>query len=128
MVKSLQGHQLKMAALLLHTAILYSNDDICRPDSGKPVSHNEGGATCPGLVQRLLHHLLARRVQGGGGLVQEQDPWLSKKCSGDRNPLLLPSGQLGASLSNQGVQALGKLPDEVDGVGVLASPLNVLLS
>ena len=39
-----------MAALLLHPAVLDSNDDICRPDGGQPVSHNEGGATCPSLV------------------------------------------------------------------------------
>ncbi len=33
----------------------------------------DGGAALLGPLQRLLHHLLALRVQGGRRLVQQQD-------------------------------------------------------
>jgi hypothetical protein len=43
------------------------------PDGGEPVGDGDRGAALLCALQRLLHHLLALRVQGGRRLVQQQD-------------------------------------------------------
>jgi hypothetical protein len=45
-------------------------------DGGEAVGDGDGGAAQLSLLQRLLHHLLALCVQGGRGLVQQQDRWI----------------------------------------------------
>lgn len=53
-------------------------------------------------------YLLALRVQGGGGLVQEQDLGVADDRPGDGDALLLTAGQLGALCAHVGVVFLGK--------------------
>ncbi len=60
-----------------------------------PVSNDDGGPAFPCPVQSLLDNLLTLRVQGRGGLVQEEDLGVPHQSTGDGNPLLLSSAQLG---------------------------------
>ena len=65
--------QLRMRATLHHLAPVEDEDQVSVPDGGEPVGNSDGSAALLGLLQGLLHHLLALRVQGRGGLVQQQD-------------------------------------------------------
>ena len=60
----------------------------------------DGGASVGGVgyggVERVLHDLLRLGVEGGGGLVQQQDRRVPHEDARDRHPLLLPAGELRA--------------------------------
>lgn len=57
----------------------------------------------------LGRHLLALRVQGGGGLVQQQDLGLPDDRPGDGDALLLAAGQLRALGAHVGVVFLRRV-------------------
>ena len=77
-----------------------------RERESSPVCNNDGGGVFRQLCQSLLHNPLALSVQGRGGLVQQQDFRLPYQSPGNGNPLPLPTGQLGASLSHWSVVSL----------------------
>ena len=60
----------------------------------------------PDLVESGLHSGLTLRVQGGRGLIQQKDLGVTDQGPGDGNTLLLPSTQLGATLSNERLKLL----------------------
>ena len=62
-----------MRSRLHDTSPAEDKDDVRVPDGGEAVGDGDGGAALLGPLQRLLHHLLALRVQRRGGLVQQQD-------------------------------------------------------
>ena len=65
------------------------------PDGAEPVCDYYGCAACPGPIQCCLDHLLAAGVQGGCGLVQQQD----LRVPGTRNILGQGPGE-GSALFN----------------------------
>jgi len=46
-------------------------------DSREAVSNHNAGTPLPGLVQCILDNLLTLCVQGRGGLIQEENLWIS---------------------------------------------------
>ena len=64
---------------------------------------------------------LTRSVQGGGGLVQQQQVGFPDQGPGYRDPLLLAPGELGARLPHQGVQTLRQVLHKLPSIGLLAS-------
>ena len=47
---------------------------------------------------------LGRGVEGGGGLVEDQDRRILEKDTGDGEALLLPARELDAALADQGIE------------------------
>ena len=82
--------QLLVCPNLSHFARFYHDDAVGVVDGGEAVSDDDTGPALPGLVQSLLHYLLALCVQGRGGLVQEEDFGVPHESSGDGDALLLP--------------------------------------
>jgi len=68
------------------------------------------------LVQRRLHNLLARRVEGAGRLVQQQHRGVLDHRTSNRNTLLLPAREEAPLLPNVCVKLVRKLLDESEGV------------
>ena len=59
---------------------LLDHIDLVRAGNGaQPVRDGDRGAPCLGFVQRILHHLLTLHVQGGGGLVKQENLRVSHK-------------------------------------------------
>ena len=66
----------------------------------------DAGAALLRTVQGAEHHALALGVQGGGGLVQQEHRGVPHQSPGNRDPLLLPSRQLGSLLPHRRLVAL----------------------
>ena len=75
-------------------------------DSGQAVGDDETSSSLACLVQSLLYQSFALRVQGGGGLVQEQDFGIPDEGSRDGNPLLLTTRQLCSLVSHPRIVSL----------------------
>ena len=61
-------------------------------------------------LQRGLDQPLAHGVEGGGRLVEDEDPRILEQHPRDRDPLLLAARQLVAALADDRVVALGAAP------------------
>ena len=71
------------------------------------------------LVQGLGDLPLGDVVQGGGGLVKDQDIRLRRDGPGDHQALALPAGDGAAAFLQHGVHAHGHLPDILGDAGNL---------
>ena len=125
-VESSAGHQLSMRPHLHYAPILNGGYYVCILDGGESVGDHDGGTTLARVVQCRLHDGFALRVQGRGGFVQQQDLGVPHQSTGYGNPLLLPSTHLRAPLSHVSVEALWQLGDEIIGVGIPGSLLDIL--
>ncbi len=68
------------------------------------------------LLDRLLHEALGLRVEGRGGLVENQHWRILEDGAGDRQPLALAAGEPHAAVPDLGVVAERQLADELVGV------------
>ena len=96
-----------MGPLLGNAAVLDHQDAVGGPDGGEPVGDDQGGAAPAQLVEGMLDPGFRDAVQGGGGLVQNEDGRIFQKNPGNGYPLLLAPGQQGAPLAHIGVEPVG---------------------
>ena len=75
--------------------------------------------------QRFLHHLLTLVIQRGRGLIKNQDRRIFQKHTGNGQTLLLPAGQLHASLADICVISIRKIHDKFMGIGFFCRPDNL---
>ena len=61
-----------MRAHLYELAIFYDLDSVCHADGGEAVGDEHGGLAFGEFGEALEHLVLGAGVQGGGGLVQNQ--------------------------------------------------------
>lgn len=66
-------------------------------------------------------------VDGGGGVVEEEEPGVGEDRPGQRDALALAAGEGEAVLADLGVVALGQLGDEPVGLGGAGGGLDLLL-
>ncbi|GMA24274.1 hypothetical protein GCM10025864_20330 [Luteimicrobium album] len=74
------------------------HDDPIGPGrgEGQVVQHDDDGVARPGPRARLREHvLLVADVEGGGGLVEQQQAWRLREDACERRARLLPAGQRG---------------------------------
>ena len=69
------------------------------------------------LGERRADPRLGRRVDGGGRVVEDQDPRVDHERAGDREPLALAARERDAALADHGVVALGQRLDELVRLG-----------
>ena len=85
-------------------------------DGRAPVGHDHDGD--PGRVPQAVEDLpLHGRVDGTGGVVQDEDPGPADQRAGDGQALALPTGQARPALPHPRVQALGQGGHEGLGAG-----------
>ena len=91
----------------------------------------DGGLVGAETVELVEDLLLGDGIQGGGGLVQDQDVGVAVEGAGDGQLLPLTDGQLNALLLKDahegGIEATGQMPDVVGGVGLLGGLADLLL-
>ena len=106
-VHAAQGHQLLVGAGLGDEAVGNGDDPACGADGGQAMGDDQGGSAPGQGVEGLLDLRLGDGVQGGGGLVQDQDGGIFQENSCDGNSLLLAAGEERAPLADVGVEAVG---------------------
>ena len=109
LVNPVQLNQLRVPAPLHHPPVLHHQDFVgishCRQSMGDhqdgPTLHDplEGFGDHLNLWnvgENLLYNdLFILCIQGGGGFVQDEDPWIANRSSSDGQPLSLTTRQLG---------------------------------
>ena len=88
---------------------------------------DNGGPPLHQRLQGVLDGVLGDGVQGGGGLVQDQDLGILEDDPGDGEALLLAAGELEAPVAHHGVQALGLGGEKLGEIGDVAGGLDLLL-
>ena len=106
-----------MGASLDEFALVEDADEIGIADGGKAVGDDEGGAVGAEAIEGLLDKLFSGVVEGGGGLVEQEEGRVFEKGAGDGEALFFASGKADAALTRDGVELLGKIADEAFGVG-----------
>ena len=96
-----------MRALFLNAAVFDDQNARGVADGGEPVGNDQCGAALGQRVEGRLNLGLGDGVQGGGGLVQNEDRRVLQEDSGDGDALLLSAGQQRAPLAHVGVKAVG---------------------
>ena len=82
-VDAVPGQQLLVAALLGNHAALDHQDPVRLQDRGQAVGDDDAGSSCHELLQGVLDCVLRNGIQGGGRLVQNQNPRVLQDDPGD---------------------------------------------
>ena len=88
--------QILMSAPLHDLPVPDDQDLIRRQDGGQPMGDQDGGALLNQRINGGLNGGFGDGVQGGGGLVKDQQRRVLQQRPGDGNSLLLPAGKLKA--------------------------------
>ena len=102
-----------MTAPLDNLPFLEHEDLVGAADGRQPMRDDERRASCSEAAKTILDHLLALAVETGGGFIQDEDARIGKNRAGDRDALALPTRELDAPFTYDGVVSLGKLTDEL---------------
>ena len=87
--------------------VFHNDDDIRILNGGYPLCNDQLGRTGDLFFKGLADHGVRVRINGRGGIVQDQDLRLFQQSAGDAQALLLTAGDVGAPLLNVGVVAVG---------------------
>ena len=101
-----------MRAVVEQAAALEHGDLVGERDRRQAVGDDERRAARHDLLQRALDLLLGRRVDGRGGVVEDQDARVGEQRAGDRDALALAARQRQAALADARVVAVGQRLDE----------------
>ena len=108
-----------MGAPADHLPFVKDKDFVHRQDGGHPLGdHNRGGAAVmlpDGPAQRRVRPV----IQGGGGIVQDQDFRIRGQRPGNQQALLLAAGEIGAVDGGLVVVVIGIILYEFPGHGIL---------
>ena len=89
------GQQLGGRPFLDHVSVLHHQDAVGEQECVEyVVGDDHRGAVIQHPAQHLADCGSHCDVEGGHRLIQEQEPWVRCKCSGNRDPLGLPAGEL----------------------------------
>src|SRR6266581_4769798 len=113
-VDALLRQQLGVPADLDDAAALEHHDAVGALDCREPVRDHDGGAAAHQGFERRLHLALGLRIERRGGLVEDQQRRVLQQGARDRQALALAAREPQAVLADQGVQAFGRLADEVE--------------
>ena len=105
-----------MGAHRMHPAVLQDDDLVGVHHGGDALGDDELGHI-PQLCQSGADLPLSGGVHGAGGVVEDQDFRPLEQGTGDAQPLLLPAGDVHASLAQVGVQALWHPLQKFGGAG-----------
>jgi hypothetical protein len=84
-------------------ALLEVDDLVGQQDGRHPVGDDEHGGARAGLAEPPEDRLLHARVDGRGGVIENEQLGLADHRPGDRDPLPLAAREAGAPLPHTGV-------------------------
>ena len=93
----------------------------------KTMSDHQNGAAGHRLLEAKLNCCFGFGIQSAGGLIQQQQGWISENGSGNRDPLQLTARNIAAAFLQLGGIAVRQGPDEVIGIGQPGGLLNGLI-
>ena len=86
-------HQLRRGALLGHMAVLQHHDMVGSRHGTHPVGDHQHRLALKQTGKGALHLCLVFHIQGGCGLVQQDDGGILQQGPGNGDPLPLPAGK-----------------------------------
>src|SRR4051812_19377392 len=92
--------ELFVGALLEYAALLEDEDEVGLAHGREAMRDDERGLALHELVQGLRDDLLGAGVEGGSGLVEDEDARVAEDGAGDGDTLFLPHGELDAALAD----------------------------
>jgi hypothetical protein len=94
------------------TPVHHDQNRVVVGDRRQAVRHGDHGAADSDSTQCVVDLPLGGRVEGRGGLVQQEKPGVPQQGSRDGNPLALTAGQIRTALTHQGVPSTWQRGDE----------------
>ena len=98
-------------------AFFHDEDAIGIDDGGEAMGDDDGGAVVHELLGGVLDELFGLGIEGGGGLVEDEDAGILEEDAGDGDALALAAGKGDAALADVGFVAVAEPGDEVVGIG-----------
>src|SRR5690348_15710434 len=95
--------QILMCTKLNQPAIVQDHDSIGIPDGRQSMCDDETGPVLRQASDRLLDQLLAANINGGGGLVKNQNSRVTQDRPGNCNALSLAARKIRATLTHLAV-------------------------
>ena len=89
LVESFMVHQFSMGAGLHETSFVEDKDAIGSLDGRQAMGNHKGSSAFHESLQCLLDESFRLTVEGRGGFIQQQDPWIFHDGSGDGDALSL---------------------------------------
>ncbi|SCE47781.1 hypothetical protein GA0115253_105726 [Streptomyces sp. Termitarium-T10T-6] len=102
-------------------------DAVGELEGGAAVGDEEGGPPRHHLFQRLVDLVLDAGVDGGGRVVEEEEPGVGEDGAGEGDALALAAGEGEPVLADGGVVAVRQVGDEPVGLGGAGGRLDLLL-
>src|SRR5699024_4939795 len=105
-------------------AVVEDEHRVRELQGGGSVGDDDGGDVAVMRAQRFEDAGLGGGVDGGGGVVEHQDPRAGQQGAGEGHALALAAGEVVAAFADGCVPAVGEVVDEVD-LGVLGGAADV---
>jgi len=113
--------------VLVDVAVAHYEDAVSVDDRVEAVGDREHGAVGKGLADGLLDESVCLRVDGRGGLVEQEHLGLAKGCTGKAQQLALAHGKVVAVVSHDREQAIVQAFDGVAHVRLLQGAPHVAI-
>ena len=122
-----QGQQFLVRAALDDFAVFDHQNAVGILDGGQAVGNDDGRAPLDDPVDGGLDARLGERIDGGGGLVQNEQAWIAQNSPGEGNQLLLARGQQIAALAYVAIQPLLETGDDLGGADQFQRSVDLLV-
>ena len=109
--------QLLMRPDIDDLALLHDQDLIAIDQGGEAVGDDDHGPPAGDAQQVGIDHRFALRIEGAGGLVEDQDARIVDERPRNGEALALAAGEIGRALLDIGLVAIGHALDEFLGAG-----------
>src|SRR3954470_23810586 len=119
LVRRAAREQLVVGAGAGHPAVVQHDDLIGVGDRGHPLGHDDHGRLAGPRPQSRAQTGVGGHVERGERVIEQVDLRTTDQRPGDRQPLPLAAGEIGAALAHRGLEALGKGAHEVTGLSDL---------
>ena len=90
------------------TSLIQEIDRIGTHDRREAMGDDDAGTTSHEMIKRFLYEPLSLRIESTGRFIEDEDLWIGKDSSSDRDTLLLTSGELQSSFSDFGLPSSRK--------------------
>ena len=125
-VLALLFQQLFVGAALYDLAVVHDQNEVTIPDGGEAVGDDQHRAVCKLVVDHIKDGILCAKVQTAGGFVQNIEVRILQEGAGQCKALLLTAREAVAGFFQIGVVLQRQLADELVGVCLLGSGLDLI--
>ncbi len=108
------GEELGVGASFDDAAPIEDEDGVGASDGAQAMGDDEGGSAGDEAIEGLLEAVLGEGIDGGGGLVENEESRVGEHGAGEADELALAEREGGASFADGGVEAFGEGGEEVE--------------